>query len=284
MKLFALLLTLFTLNAQAEESAALVNESSSRFDWSSMLEKTDLSYSLLFTGATLQHPDANLDGKGSNYTWRNYVSAGYEFAKNWQAETGVEFRQYFRPEDPKKPGRSNFEWRDPYVGIDRKNVVKTDRFSLALKGRYYIPATEYNKSNVGKEWDQGNGALSLKATPAWNLGDFYLSCATEVQYKFAEAKNLKVHQNYSFKIKPMASYRFHKQWSAKLEYSTGDINHRTNGRWTKLNDPAIGQNVYTGVTWTATKKLSVSPSIGWSTGSLQLRKTELGLFASYYLL
>jgi hypothetical protein len=281
---FTLFLALFTLNASAEESIVnAASESSSRFNWNSLLEKSELSYAALLTGPSTKYLDGNKDGRGTNLTLRNYVSASFEFAKNWEAETGVEFRRYFRPVDPKKPGRSDFEWRDPFVSVDRKNIVKTDRFSLAAKLRYFIPATAYNKSNVKKEYDSGNGTIGTRITPSWKLGDFFVSCYGEFNYRFDENAP-KVRQDYYVKAKPFVSYKFARNWSAKVEYSTGDLNHRTNGKWTKFNDPAIGQNVYTGVTWTATKKLSISPSLGWGPGSLQLRDTEVSVFASYYIL
>lgn len=281
----ALALFLTGLNAFAEvsDAPAPIEESASRANWREILDKTNLSYAMLLTGPTVRHLDGDLNGKGTYLNFRNYVSAGYDFAKDWEVESGVEFRRYVRPRDPKKPNRSDFEWRDPYAGLSRSNIVRRGNFSLSGKLRYFIPATEYNKSNVGREYDQGNGAVSARVTPAWRRGDFYLSLATELSYRFAE-KAPKVRQDYFVKMKPLLSYRFARQWSAKLEYATGDLNHRTNGTWTKFNDPNIGQALYTGVTWTATKQLSMSPSLGWGPGRFQLKETTVSLFASYYIL
>lgn len=278
-------LVLLSLSAHAEESAApsAAAETVSRSNWRNVVESTNLSYAMLLTGPTIRHLDGDLDGKGTYLNFRNYVSAGYDFAENWEVETGVEFRRYVRPQDKRNPNRSDFEWRDPYAGVNRSNIVRNGNFSLSGKLRYFIPATEYNKSNVGKEYDQGNGSLSARVTPAYRMGDWYLSCATEFAYRFAE-RAPKVRQDYFVELKPLLSYRFAPKWSAKLEYATGDLNHRTNGTWTKFNDPFIGQALYTGVTWNATKQFSVSPSLGWGPGHFLLKETEVSLYASYYIL
>lgn len=270
----------------ADTAADTTNTTSSRFDWLSTLKKVRGSYGVLFLGPTVSNIDGNIDGKGSYISMRNYLSLDMEVAKNWEAEAGWEVRQTFRPADPKNPNRKDFEPRDPFAGISRKNIIRGDRFSLGARTRFFLPVTEYNKSKVGKLEDAGNGEANLGISPSWKFldGDLFVSCGTDIYYKFAENAP-KVREDYAVKIKPLVSYRIASKFAAKVEYTTGTLRHSTNGKWTKLNDRFTGQRILAGGSWNPNKYLSLSPALGWGNlGTFQIKATELSLFATYYFL
>jgi len=283
-----LLVFLFSFSPSAfaaeVETATSTSGSSSRFDWRSALEKTRASYGILILGPTVKNLDGNIDGKGAFVSMRNYLSLDYAVAKDWELESGWEVRQTFRPADPKKPQRKDFEMRDPFAGFSRKNIIRGDAFSLGARARYFLPVTEHNKSKVGTPEDAGNGELNVGLSPAWKFGDVSVGCGLDFYYKFKEGTP-KVHENYAVRAKPLVSYRIAAKFAAKVEYQTGVLRHQTNGKWTKFNDRSTGQRVLAGGSWNPTRSLTLSPALGWGNrGTFQMKATELSLFATYNFL
>lgn len=282
---FVLALSIFAFSAigfAAEQTPTL---ESSRFDWRSLANRVDASYALLALGPTLEHMDGNLDGRGGYLSLRNYLNFDYELAPNLKAEVGGEFRQYFRPVDPKKPGRSNFESRDPYLGLSRRDLFQRGNFSLSARGKAFLPVTAYNKTKRGSTFDTGRGQLQLGIGPQWRFrdGSVTVSCATEASINFAAGENPR-RENYSVKMKPAAAYRFSPQWSSKLEYSTGDLRHNKLGKWSKFNDKDLGHKVTVYGNYSPIRELLVSPALAWGRDTWRLKKAEVSLYASYAFL
>jgi hypothetical protein len=257
----------------------------SSFDWSKLERNFDLSYASLVTGPTLEHLDANKDGKGTDMGWRNYLNAGAELGNNWEASMGVEGRQYFRPADPKKPNRKDFEWRDPTVSLSRGKIVEAGAYQLSAKLRYSIPMTEYNKSNVGKTYDAGNGEINLGFNNSWRLrdGDWTLSLPLDLYYKIAEAPPA-VREDYSARAKAIVAYRIAAKYATKVEYSTGYIRHSTNGKWSKLNDKLLGQEVLLAFNYFPIRNLTISPGLGWGSETFRFNSAKASLYVSYNVL
>jgi hypothetical protein len=279
-------LCLLTGAAQAAETATSVDSTSSaRFDWGRAFSKVGLSYGGLLLGPSLQSMEGNLDGRGTNISLRNYFSADVEVARDWEVQAGWELRRYWRPADPKNPNRSDFDPRDPYLGLSRRNLIRAGAFSLGAKARYFIPVSNYTKAQVGKTYDSGRGALNVSAYPYLRLldGDLGISCTAEFWYNFDKAAAAN-RENYSVKAKPLVSYRFARKFAAKVEYNTGTIRHAQNGKWSKLNDKFLGQKLYAGITYYPNPSLSLNPSLGWGSDTFRLNRAEVSLFASYSFL
>lgn len=260
-----------------------VSDPTTRFDWGRAFEKLDATYAGLMEGPTLDHLDGNKDGKGTFIQIKHYLYGDYEVAPYWRVEAGSEFRQYFRPDDPKKPGRSNFESRDPYVGIARRDLVKGDLFSLVARARYYIPVSENTKGRVGKAFDTGNGTLNFFSSAAWKFGKFSFTCPLEVWVNLAKAP-IAEREQYTVKFKTQFAYKLDQQWAAKAEYSTGDMRHTANGHWSKLNDRELGHKVVAGATYAPVKEVLVNPALTWGKAHWQLNRPEISLYASYNFL
>lgn len=283
---FALALLLLTGAARAADTATIADiTSTARFDWAQALDKINLSYGALLLGPNLQSMDGNLDGRGTNMHVRNFFSAGVDVAKDWEVDAGWEVRQYWRPVDPKRPDRKNLEPRDPYLGMSRRNLIRTDRFSLGSRARFFFPVSDSTKANIGKTYDSGNGSANVTITPYWRFldGDLGVSCAAEFWYNFDKAAAAN-RENYSIKVKPIVSYRFARKYAAKVEYNTGTIRHANNGKWSKLNDKGLGQKLYAGVTYYPNSQLSLNPALGWGSDTFRLNRAEVSLYASYNFL
>jgi hypothetical protein len=253
--------------------------------WSRAKSRLSGSYGGLLIGPTLQHLDGNTDGRGSFVSLQNYLSLEGRLDQNWRLHIGGEFRQTWRPEDPRRPDRKSFEARDPHLGLSRRNIIRGDTFSLGARARYFFPLSENTKYRVGRRNDAGRGELNIGLSPAWRLmgGDIYISCGTNFYYKFAERPPA-VRENYSVRLWPALSYRISSKLAAKLEYSTGYLRHTTDGKWTKLNDRFYGQKIFAGGVWSPTRNLSFNPSLGWGSHTFRLNNPELSLFTSYYFL
>jgi hypothetical protein len=275
------LLLLATFSFAAEETTP----SSSFLSWNQMQQTLDASYAALLKGSTLDHLDGNQDGKGTNVSLRNYLSLDGKFSEFWKAGISFEGRQYFRPVDAKNPNRKDFEWRDPIVSIGRDKILEKDAYSFSAKIKYAIPMTEYNKSNVGKTHDSGNGEWNLSLSNGWKFrdGDIYAGFPVDLYYKMAEAPPV-VREDYSVRAKPFVSYRIAAKYSAKVEYSTGNIRHTTNGKWSKLNDKALGQTLFAGITYVPINGLQISPGLTWGSSTYRLNSAEASLYASYLFL
>ena len=249
--------------------------------------KIDGSIAALFQGPTIEHLDANTDGKGSYYILKNYLGLGYEFMREWKMEAGDEFRQYFRPIDPKNKDRSDFEFRDPYLGISKRDAVRSESgvFTLGAKARYFFPWTPYNRSNLGKEWNEGNGHARFILLPKLRFMDGALSAEfySDFTYRFArEAKPIR--QDYYVRFRPALTYQATRKVAARVEYHSGDLNHRTNGKWTKFNDPVIGQMIYAGMIWTPTSRISINPQLGWGSDTFRLNRGQMSVYGMYMFL
>jgi len=273
---------LATMLAHGAEEAA----PTSAFEWNDLLNRVGGTYSAQVVGPSLSklNGDRN-DGRGHYTSLRQYLSLDFEIAKKWELDTGWEVRQYWRAPDQRNPNRKNFEMRDPYVGFTRKEIFKGDYFSVGTKARYTIPATEYNKSKVGRSDDSGNGEINFGLSPYWHWldGDLSLSWSTDFYYKLREGASAE-YEKYSVRMKPLVTYRIAAKYSARVEYQTGYLRRMSNGRWSKLNDVSTGQKIYAGVSWFPTKALMISPSLGWGSETFRLDRTEIGLFASFAFL
>lgn len=260
-------------------------ESTSFLNWNQVQSTLDASYAALLVGPTLDHLDANLDGKGTNMNLRNYLNVDGRFLEQWKFGIGLEARQYFRPADPKRPDRKEFEWRDPIVSLGRDKIVEKGNYNFAAKLKYTVPMSEYNKSNVGKSYDSGNGEWNLSLNSGWKFkdGDWYVGFPVDLYYKMAEAPPT-VREDYSTRAKPFVSYRIAAKYSAKVEYSTGYLRHFTNGKWSKFNDKALGQKIFLGLSYLPFKGLIVSPGFTWGSDSYRLNSAEASLYASYAFL
>lgn len=249
------------------------------------LQKIRAEYAALFLGPTIRNFDGNTEGKGSFLAMRNYLSAGIETAPNWILETGGEFRQHWRDPDPKRPDRKDGEMRDPYIGINRRNIIGGEIFSLGAKARYFLPVTEYNLSRRGKPDDAGRGELTASLSPFWRMADGALNvgCVLDGGYKFDKDAGAN-RENYSVRAKPQAAYRFHRRLGSKVEYSTGFFRHANNGRWTKFNDRLTGQKLLVGLVWLPLENVSLNPGLAWGSHTFRLNSAELSLYASVTLL
>lgn len=245
----------------------------------------EFSYAMLFKGSTIDHLDGNANGKGANLNLRHYQDYGWKLDDKWKLTGSTQFRQYFRPADPKKIDQKALEWRDPSVGVARKDVWKRGEQAVSAKMKYYIPATDYNAENVEKEYDEGKGSLNAGATYTNRFadGDLGLRVPVEANYRFNKNEH-KVRQDYWFGARPSLSYRTSREASVKVEYYTGDINHKTNGTWTKFNDPAIGQTAALGLDWVPTREFLLSPQVTWGRQDFRFNAAEVSLYASYIFL
>ncbi|RZA07729.1 MAG: hypothetical protein EOP11_06905 [Proteobacteria bacterium] len=269
----------------AESENTVMTDTGPRFAWGSLFEKMHATYSGLLEGPRMDHLDGNLDGKGSFLQVKNYVNADYEVAPNWKAELNTEFRQYFRAEDPSRPGRPDFEMRDPSLGISRRNIVEAGAFTLSGRTRYGIPVSQNTRARVGKSFDTGKGSLYLQAVPAWRWRDGALSltCPVEMYVNFAKAPTA-AREQYSLKAKAQVAYQLAKSWAAKLEYSTGDVRHNARGQWSKLNDRELGHKVMAGAAFAPIKQIVLNPSLTWGREHWRLNQPEISLYASYNFL
>jgi hypothetical protein len=259
--------------------------SSSRFDWSRFLQQLDGSYAVLALGPTLEHMDGNLDGRGTYVGIRHYLNFDYQLRNGAELELGGEFRQYFRPVDPRRPDRKEFEPRDPYVGISRRDLFRGDIFSLVAKAKYYLPITENNLGRRGQAYDTGRGSVQAGVGPSWKMADgsVTVTCPLDVSVNFAAGDAVN-REDYSFKVKPAVQYRIARDWSAKLEYSTGDLRHNKLGKWSKFNDKDLGHKATVYASYFATKNLLLSPALAWGRDTWRLKKAEVSLYASYAFL
>jgi|GEM_PF-4044969 len=248
-------------------------------------EKINFSWATLVKGSTIQYMDGNSNGKGTNLSWRNYPTLGYRATEKLKVEAGGQFRQYFRPADPKKKGQKDFEWRDPYAGVSLRDLWKGETSSVSAKARYYIPATEYTRLNRNKEYDEGRGSFQVGAAYSQKFmdGTYSLYAPLDVNYRL-NAFDHKVRQDYWFGIRPSMAYRVSQSTSARVEYYTGDLNHKTDGTWTRFNDPVIGQTAGVALDWYPVKDLLVSPMVNWGRESFRLNAAEVTLYAKYAFL
>lgn len=278
-----IILALFslTLPAHGAETGTSVSQPSAGLS----LKGAEFSYAMLLKGSSIQYPDGNSNGKGTNLSLRHYQDYGYRLGDTWKLTGGTHFRQYFRPADPKRVDQGALEWRDPFLGVSRKDVWKSGEQAISAKARYFLPITDYNASNVEKEYDEGKGSLQVGATYTSKLADGLLGLRVPVEANYRFNKNEhKVRQDYWFGSRPSLSCRTGSTTSAKIEYYTGDINHKTNGTWTKLNDPVIGQTAALGFDWTPTRELLLAPQITWGRQDFRFNAAEISMYASYIFL
>ncbi len=280
----ALNLTLVNLSRNAQAAETPVGSSVSEEGMLSF-ERIDFDVAMLMKGSTMQYMDGNRTGKGTDLSLRTYPSIAFRLTDKWKAQFGGQFRQYFRPDDPKKKDRKNFEWRDPYAGFSRKDIWKSQTAFLSGKVRYYFPITEYNRLNRVKEYDEGGGSLQVGFGYGQDFSDgiINLYAPLEMNYRF-NALEHKVRQDYWFGVRPALSYRVTPKTSARVEYYTGDLNHRTDGTWTKFNDPVIGQTAGIAIDWYPVKELLVSPMVNWGRERFRFNAAELTVYAKYAFL
>ncbi len=247
--------------------------------------EAEFSYALLFKGASIEHPDGNSNGKGANLNLRHYQNYGYRFNDKWRLEGGTYFRQYFRPADPKRVDQGALEWRDPYLGISRRDLWRKGGQALSAKARYYIPLSDYTAGNAVKEYDDGRGSAQVGVAYTNKFADGLLGLRIpfEANYRFNKNEH-KVRQDYWFGSRPSLTCRTSSTTSAKVEYYTGDINHKTDGSWTKFNDPVIGQTAALGFDWTPNREFLLSPQITWGRKDFRFNAAEVSLYASYRFL
>ena len=276
-----------TLARAAEGENVLTSnaDAGKRFSFGSLFEKMHATYSGLLEGPRMDHLDGNLDGKGSFIQIKNYLNADYEVANNWRAELNGEFRQFFRPDDPKRPGRSNFEMRDPSIGIARRNIVDTGSFTLSARARYALPISQDTKSRVGKVFDTGDGSFYLQAVPNWRFRDGALTLTCPVEsYINLPGRRVANQEQYSIKAKAQVAYQVARQWAARIEYSTGDLRRNNAGHWSKLNDAFLGHKVMAGAAFAPVKQIVLNPSLTWGRAHWRLNQPEVSFFASYNFL
>lgn len=246
--------------------------------------KARLDYELGLKGSTIEHLDGNDDGRGANFQIRHYQDAGYEVARNVRLEGGTQFRQLFKPANPKKSDQRAVEFRDPYVGMGFKDFVKQRHGSFSGEAHYYLPLTEYNESNRGKPDDEGNGLLHLEAWYSRQLGDaLRLKAPLELNYRFNRAE-LKQRYDYWVGFKPSLAYKTGRSTAAKVEYYSGDLNHHTSGSWTRLNDPKLGQTLALKLEWKPSDGAEITPEVKWGRQQFRFNAAELSLSAVFAIL
>jgi len=283
----ALLLWAFTAFAvrAAEPAPESLVAPGANFSFGSIFEKMHASYSGLLEGPRMDHLDGNLDGKGTFLQIKNYVNADYEVAPNWRVELNTEFRQYFRPEDPKRPGRPNFEMRDPSLGLARRNIVDRGNFTLSGRTRFFLPVSDNTRGRVGKAFDTGNGSVYFQAVPSWRWldGKLSLTCPVETYINLPK-RRIANSEEYSIKAKTQVAYQVAHKWAARVEYSTGDVRHTHDGHWSKLRDREMGHKVVAGAAYAPVKEMVLNPALTWGRDRWRLKEPEVSLFASYNFL
>ena len=249
------------------------------------LTSAELSYAMLFKGSSIQYLDGNSNGRGTNLSLRHYQDFAYRLDDKWKLTGGTHFRQYFRPADPKRVDQGALEWRDPSVGVSRKDIWRQGDQAVGAKAKFYLPVTDYNASNVEKEYDEGKGSLNVGGTYSTKFYDGLLALRVPVDFNYRFNKNEhKVRQDYWIGSRPSLSCRTGRETAVKVEYYTGDLNHRTNGRWTKINEPNIGHTAALGFDWTPAREVLVAPQITWGRQDFRFNAAELSLYASYIFL
>lgn len=275
------LATSFAVAAEGENTLTAAE----RFSFADILKKARFTYSGLLEGPRLDHMDGNLDGRGTFLQIKNYLNADYEVAPNWRVELNGEFRQYFRPVDPRRPDRGSFEWRDPSIGIARRNLFERGNFALAARMRYALPVTQDTKGRVGRAFDTGRGSIYVQAVPVWRFrdGTFTLTCPVEsyINLPKGEAPN---REQFSVKAKVQLAYQLAKKWAARAEYSTGDLRRAHDGKWSNINERSLGHKVMAGAAYAPVREVVLNPSVTWGRGQWRLNQPEVSLFASYNFL
>ncbi len=251
----------------------------------SLFDRINANYGFLFLGPTVSHLDGNLDGRGTNMHMRNYFSVGYELTKNTELSTGIEVRQYWRPNDPRRPDRANLEARDPYLNIRQQRIIDAGTFTLAARMRYFFAVSDWSKARLKTRQDSGNGTLNPTLYPSLSLadGDLRLSCTIGAYINLPKNAPA-IREDYSLEVIPTVAYRMSPKWSTRVRFDSGDMIHSTDGRWSKLNNRFTGHNVYAGVVFTPTRSLMLNPELGWGSDTFRIDQTELSLFASYNFL
>jgi hypothetical protein len=159
---------------------------------------------------------------------------------------------------------------------------------MSGKIRYYFPISEYTKNGVGKNIDSGNGRWNAELAMTKKYFEEKLSLRLKNNFYYRLAKNPQanvVREQYSLTFAPSVQYRLGSKWQAKAEYYSGEIRHLSSGKWTKFNDPALGQTIALGGVYQPNKKLSMNPYLQWGRGnSFRLDRTDIGLYADYYFL
>lgn len=264
----------------ATPSAGAISESDHAF-----AGKAKLDYELELKGSTIEHLDGNSSGKGADFQIRHYQDFGYEVSESWRIEAGTQFRQLFKPANPKKSDQRAVEFRDPYIGFGLKDFWKSEDQSLSGEAHYYLPITEYNESNRGKADDQGRGLLHMEAWYSHRLvGErLRLKAPLELNYRFAKAE-LSQRYDYWVGFKPSVAWKTSRVTALKAEYYTGDLNHHTSGSWTRLNDPRLGQTVALQLEWKPVDGTEITPEVKWGRQSFRFNAAELGLSAAFSFL
>jgi hypothetical protein len=247
--------------------------------------KTEFDYEVELKGSTIEHLDGNSSGRGADFQIRHYQDLGYELAKGWRLEGGTQFRQVFKPANPKKSDQRAVEFRDPYVGLGLKDFWRSGDQSLSGEAHYFLPVTDYNESNRGKADDEGRGLLHIEASYSHRLvGErLRLKAPLELNYRFAKAE-LSQRYDYWVGFKPTVAWKTGRATAVKAEYYTGDLNHHTSGSWTRLNDPKLGQTVALQLEWKPTDGTEITPEVKWGRQSFRFNAAELGLSAVFSFL
>lgn len=262
---------------------ALATSSASELD-PGPARRLGFEYEVQLKGASLEHLDGNADGRGTNLGVRHYQDFSYQLAPPFALEAGTQFRHYFKPASGKKTTDARvLEWRDPYVGLGASDFWKQGPQSVSGELHYYLPVTEYNEGYRASEFDEGRGVLHAEAWYARRLGAFKLKAPFEVNYRF-NAKEHPRRYDYWVGAKPSLSYHLARATALKGEYYTGDLNHRTGGTWTRLNDRKLGQSVALALEWKPAEGAEISPEVKWGREQFRFNAAELSLSAAFVFL
>ncbi len=271
---------LFSPLAMAAPVATLSSEQGSFF-----AERASFDYELAVKGGSFDHLDGNSDGKGANFQIRHYQDFKFLLIPGLRLEAGTQFRQVFKPANPKKSDQRAVEFRDPYLGIGIPDFWKQKSRSFSAEIHYYLPFSEHNESRWGKLDDEGRGLLHFETWYSQKLGQdrWRMKLPVELNYRRAKVA-LEDRYDYWIGFKPSLSYKTGRRTTAKVEYFTGELNHRTNGSFTRLNDPKLGQTLAFQLEWKPIENAELTPEIKWGREKFRFGAAELSLSAVYSFL
>ena len=296
-----LALLALTATAHADSSAAAGASSSSSSNLLSTIRKNLKASVLVSTfGMSTQSLSGNTDGTGRNLNQIYYPSVSYKVHPKWSLSAAQPL-QYVIDENP---NTERLVVRDPYFTLSNGSIYKHEPMgiNLGLTLRYYAPFSRATNRTVKGLTDSGRGQFRVYVNPTKTFmdGALTLSGMTILHARLNEstraerqAKNgTTAREDYYVILNPSVSYDWTPKFSTYIEYASGYLRHRTTGgivgnpltgRWTKFNDPALGQYVGPGAYWVASKRVSVNPYISWGP-EFKLKKGSLGVDVNFSIL
>jgi hypothetical protein len=271
------------------------NSSSSNAWWETASKSMRASYLFRLAGPSVQSLSGNATGGGTSLAITHFPTLGYRIGSKWSVSATQPFSQ--RIDEAPAAQADPFVANDPYVTFTNGNILSQARHGVSLSGylRYIIPVSRATNQNskLGRRPDAGNGAVQvyLGASRSELDGKVTVAVAALGRYRIPGLSSQErgalsgssVREDYFLLLNPSVSYAFSPKYDVYIEYISGFLTHSTDSKWTKFNDPNVGQLVSVG-TNAYLGRLSINPSLsaGPKFNQLKILKTtSIGLDVSY---